>query len=47
VKERRSDSEAKQLLEEAVALIKAKRLAAAAAAAAAEKLEKASAKKAK
>ena len=46
VKERRSDSEAKQLLEEAVALIKAKRIAAAAAAAAAEKLEKASAKKA-
>lgn len=45
VKERRTDSEAKQLLEEAVAMIKAKRIAAAAAAAAAEKLEKAAAKK--
>lgn len=45
VKERRTDLEAKQLLEEAVALIKAKRIAAAAAALAAEKLEKAAAKK--
>ena len=45
VKERRTDSEAKQLLEEAVAMIKAKRIAAAAAAVAAEKLEKAASKK--
>lgn len=46
VKERRTDLEAKQLLEEAIALIKAKRIAAAAAALAAEKIEKAAAKKA-
>lgn len=46
VKERRTDLEAKQLLEEAIALIKAKRIPAAAAALAAEKLEKAAAKKA-
>ena len=45
VKERRTDLEAKQLLEEAIALIKAKRIAAASAALAAEKLEKAAAKK--
>lgn len=45
VKERRSDAEAKQLLEEAVATVKEKRLAAVAAAQAAEKAEKASAKK--
>jgi hypothetical protein len=45
VKERRTDLEAKQLLEEAIALIKAKRIAAAAAAMAAEKLEKSAAKK--
>jgi len=45
VKERRTDAEAKQLLEEAVATVKVKRLAAVAAAQAAEKAEKASAKK--
>ena len=45
VKERRTELEAKQLLEEAIALIKAKRIAAASAALAAEKLEKAAAKK--
>lgn len=45
VKERRSDAEAKQLLEEAVATVKEKRLAAVAAAQAAEKAEKANAKK--
>lgn len=45
VKERRTDAEAKQLLEEAVASVKEKRLAAVAAAQAAEKAEKASAKK--
>jgi RNA polymerase-binding protein len=45
VKERRTDAEAKQLLEEAVATVKEKRLAAVAAANAAEKAEKASAKK--
>jgi hypothetical protein len=45
VKERRTDAEAKQLLEEAVATVKEKRLAAVAAAQAAEKAEKASAKK--
>ncbi len=44
VKERRTDAEAKQLLEEAVATVKEKRLAAVAAANAAEKAEKASAK---
>jgi len=45
VKERRTDAEAKQLLEEAVATVKEKRLAAVAAAQAAEKAEKANAKK--
>ena len=46
VKERRTDAEAKQLLEEAVASVKEKRIAAVAAANAAEKVEKAAAKKA-
>lgn len=47
VKERRSEAEAKQLLEEAVASIRAKRSAAAAAASAADRAEKAAAKKKK
>ena len=46
VKERRTDAEAKELLEEAVASVKSRRLAALAEAAAAEKAEKAAAKKA-
>ena len=45
VKERRTDAEAKELLEDAVAMIRARRTAAANAAAAAEKAEKAAAKK--
>lgn len=45
VKERRTDAEAKQLLEEAVQAVKDRRLAALAEAAAAEKAEKAAAKK--
>jgi len=45
VKERRTDAEAKQLLEEAVATVKEKRIAAVAAAQAAEKADKAAAKK--
>ncbi len=45
VKERRTAAEAKQLLEEAVATVKGKRIAAVAAAQAAEKAEKANAKK--
>ena len=45
VKERRTDAEAKQLLEEAVASVKEKRLAAVAAAQAAEKADKANTKK--
>ena len=47
VKERRSEAEAKQLLEEAVTSIRAKRQTAAQAAAAAERAEKAAAKKKK
>ena len=47
VKERRSDAEAKQLLADAVAEVRAKRTAAAAAAAAADRAEKAAAKKKK
>ena len=45
VKERRTDAEAKELLEDAVAMIRARRTAATAAAAAADKAEKAAAKK--
>ncbi|MEN9713876.1 MAG: hypothetical protein RLZZ164_540 [Actinomycetota bacterium] len=47
VKERRTDAEAKQLLDEAVALVRSKRQAAIQAAAAAERAEKAAAKKKK